>query len=248
MNSYLTTLGGDLLHLIAPSLCPSCDEPIPTTLRGICETCRATLTTAPYPDEMFEGLLKHHHPDELALDAIGSLFTFEQDSPVQKIIHAIKYRGCRSLGRAMGEELGLALMAFQEFSEIDLILPVPLHKAKLRVRGYNQGEEIGIGFANAWKIPLIHFGLKRRRHTQSQTTLSAKQRLLNVSDAFAVTTTEVAGARVLLTDDVFTTGATLNACASALLTAGAHSVVAATVAWDEVSRDNHSTADWEFNF
>lgn len=246
MTPYITTIGRDLLHLTAPSLCPSCDEPIPTTVTGICESCRASLTTAPYPDEMYEDLLRHHEPEELALDAIGSLFTFEQDSPVQKVIHAIKYKGCRSLARTMGEELGRTLSVFQEFSGLEVVVPVPLHRAKLRVRGYNQGEEIGVGFGRALNLPLFKSGLKRLRHTRSQTTLSAVQRLLNVSDAFAVTTKEIVGAKVLLTDDVFTTGATLNACASALLNAGARSVVAATVAWDEVNEDKSTPFVWEF--
>ena len=233
MNSYLTTLGHDLLHLIAPSLCPSCDAPVPPDMRGICETCRATLLPAPYPDEMYEELLEDYEPEEIALDSIGSLFTFEQDSPVQKIIHAIKYKGCRELGRQMGEELGLTLASFLEFQKIDLVVPVPLHRAKLRMRGYNQGEEIARGYGRGLDIPVLTKGLKRKRHTQSQTTLRAKERRMNVSDAFEVIASNFSGMRIVLCDDVFTTGATLNACATALLASGARSVVAATVARDQ---------------
>ncbi len=233
MNTFITTIGRDLLHLIAPSLCPACGEPVPTTLRGICNVCRASLLPAPYPEEIYEALLEEYEPDELALDAVGSLFTFEQDSPVQKLIHAIKYRGCRSLGREMGEELGLTLASFQDFASIDVIVPVPLHRAKLRGRGYNQAEEIARGFGRGRGIPVIANGLRRVRHTGSQTTLSAAQRRTNVSDAFAVTTDAFRGATVLLCDDVFTTGATLNACATALWGAGAGSVIAGTVARDQ---------------
>ena len=233
MNSYITTLGRDLLHLIAPSLCPSCEEPILTTLEGICEACRASLLPAPYPEDIYEALLEEYEPEDLGLEAIGALFTFEQDSPVQRLIHAIKYKGCRALGKEMGQELGLTLEAFQEFLTIDVITPVPLHRAKLRQRGYNQAEQIGYGFAEARNIEFVPQGLKREQHTLSQTTLSASARRRNVSGAFSVTATAFTGATVLVCDDVFTTGATLNACALALLDAGALSVIAATIAMDE---------------
>ncbi|MCE2503877.1 MAG: ComF family protein [Chlorobi bacterium] len=232
MISYLKAIKHDILHLIAPSLCPACDEPIDPAERGICEACRVSLLAAPYPEEIYETLLEEYTAEELALEAIGSLYTFEQDSPVQQLIHAIKYKGCYPLAEEMGVELGLALKAFVEFSQIDLVLPVPLHRAKLRERGYNQAEFIARGFSRAHNIELMSNGLKRIRHTRSQTQLSAQQRAVNISNAFTVTVKDTAGAKILLCDDVFTTGATLNACADVLLNAGAQSVIAATIAQD----------------
>ena len=233
--SYITTIKNDLLHLIAPSLCPACEEPMNPNEVGICEVCRASLLPAPYPEEIYETLLKEYEPQQLALDAIGSLYTFEQDSPVQHLIHAIKYKGCRLLAEEIGADLGLTLQAFVEFSQIDLVIPVPLHRAKLRDRGYNQAEYIAKGFSRARNVEFMPSGLKRVRHTQSQTTLSAHQRTTNIANAFTVTPKEVTGAKVLLCDDVFTTGATLNACANVLLNAGAESVMGATIAQDDPS-------------
>lgn len=229
-----TTIARDALHLIAPSLCPACEEPVATSERGICESCRASLEAAPYPEEIYQDLLAHYEPDELALGAIGSLYRFEKDGPVQRIIHAIKYRGCRALGRAMGSELGLSMQVFPEFAGIDLVLPVPLHRARMRERGYNQAEEISFGLRDVWNVETRSDVLRRTRHTGSQTQLSAAARRGNVADAFAVVRDEVRDRRILLCDDVFTTGSTLNACASRLLDAGAEWVAAMTLARDEL--------------
>lgn len=237
MFTYLSTLVLDGLHLIAPSLCPACEEPIPPRERSICEACRASLEAAPYPEEIYQDILADYEPDELALSAIGALYTFEKEGAVQRIVHALKYRGCRALGRALGEELGLTMQIFPEFSDagIDLILPVPLHRARLRERGYNQAEEIARGVATAWNVEIRSDVLKRSRHTASQTKLSATARRTNVAEAFTPGRTDLRGRRILLCDDVFTTGSTLNACASRLLDAGAESVSAAALARDALT-------------
>lgn len=236
MKRYITSVAADLMHLLAPSLCPACDAPIAATERGICEACRASLEAAPYPEEIFERLAATWDPDELSLDAVGSLYTFEQEGPTQRIIHAIKYRGCRHLGRIMGEELGRTMAIFPEFRAFDIVVPVPLHAARMRERGFNQAAEIARGVAVAHKAELRERILKRQGHTASQTRLSAERRRTNVADAFVTDGTDLHGARVLLCDDVCTTGATLNACGLKLLVAGAASVSAVTLAMDERDR------------
>lgn len=234
MLNYLTTIALDGLHLIAPSLCPACEEPISTRERGICLPCHASLEAAPYPEEIYQDLLADFEPDDLALSAVGALYTFEKEGAVQRIIHALKYRGCRALGRALGEELGLTMQVFPEFADadIDVILPVPLHRARLRERGFNQAEEIARGVARVWHVEVRGNVLQRKRHTTSQTHLSATARRGNVADAFTTHGMELRGKTILLCDDVFTTGATLNGCASTLLDAGAKSVSALTLARD----------------
>lgn len=233
MKKFLTLIAGDVLHLLAPSLCPGCDDPVPPQERGICPSCRASLETAPYPEEIFQDLLARFSPEELALDAAGSLYNFEPDSPVQHIIHAIKYRGCRALGEVLGKELALAMQIFPEFRDVDIVVPVPLHRARLRERGFNQAEAIARGVGSAWGITVRTDILRRTRHTQSQTRLSAIARQQNITSAFVTAGCDLRGATVALCDDVFTTGATLNACALQLHLAGADSVCALTLARDE---------------
>lgn len=231
-------LRDDLLHLLAPALCPGCDNPLLPKEHGYCYTCRASLTPAPFPRDLFTELLQHFGNDHLALSAIGALYLFEQDSPVQNMIHALKYQGCYDLGIELGKELGTTMKMFPEFHDVDAIIPVPLHRARRRERGYNQAEAIAAGVATAFSAEILTDRLYRSRHTISQTTLTAKERQRNVQNAFAAHDNSLLGRTILLCDDVCTTGATLNVCADRLLFAGAKRVVAAAVAKDLVNNPN----------
>lgn len=236
-------LRNDFLHLLAPALCPGCDDPLPEQKVGYCYACRASLTPAPFPRDLFMDLLQHFDSDHLALSAIGALYLFEQDSPVQRIIHALKYQGCYDLGVELGKELGATIKMFPEFHGVDAVVPVPLHHARRRERGYNQAEAIATGVAHAFSVELLTDRLHRSRHTISQTSLNAKARQRNVQNAFAARNESLAGRTVLLCDDVCTTGATLNICADRLLFAGAKRVVAAAAAKDLVANFNAPKTD-----
>ncbi|MEP7217873.1 MAG: phosphoribosyltransferase family protein [Bacteroidota bacterium] len=232
MKRYLHLLGSDLFNLIAPSLCPACDAPLAVSERLYCNACRSSLEPAPFPRDIFSEVAGNFPGDELALEAVGSLYRFDPDGPVQRLIHALKYHGCYRLGVEMGRELAVGLRMFRAFARIDLVVPVPLHKARERERGYNQAEAIAKGLAAAMPNVRMERALARRRHTISQTTLGAGARRANVINLFRATGISVKGRRILLCDDVCTTGATLNACAEQLLVAGAAAVLAATVAKD----------------
>jgi ComF family protein len=232
MRSHLRRIGNDLLHFIAPSLCPACDAPLAVAERRYCGACRASLEPAPFPRDIFVELAGRFPGDELAISAIASLYTFEADGPVQRLIHALKYRGCYEIGVELGGELAGALRMFREFETFDIIVPVPLHRARRRERGYNQAEAIGRGISRRMGDLPVGMVLARARHTVSQTTLGAGARHANMAGAFSFAGGDVRDLTVLLCDDVCTTGATLNACAERLLGAGARKVLAATAAKD----------------
>ncbi|MBL7987718.1 MAG: ComF family protein [Chlorobi bacterium] len=231
-------LRDDLLHILAPALCPGCDQLLMPTEHGYCRSCRASLSPAPFPRDLFTELLHHFSDDHLAISALGALYLFEQDSPVQHLIHALKYHGCYDVGIELGKELGATIKMFPEFDGVDAIIPVPLHRARRRERGYNQAEAIAEGVADAFSVEILADRLYRSRHTISQTTLNAKERQRNVQNAFAAHDHSLVGRTILLCDDVCTTGATLNICADRLLSAGAKRVVAAAVAKDLVQNPN----------
>jgi ComF family protein len=140
----------------------------------------------------------------------------------KEIVHALKYRGYT----AVVEKLAAPLLAEVVVGGFDAVVPVPLHKARLRQRGFNQAALLARGLARRMNSP-VSDTLQVVRITRDQVELSAAERRRNVAGAFS------AGARtrgrLLLVDDVFTTGATTNACAAALLRAGAAEVHAVTL-------------------
>jgi ComF family protein len=150
------------------------------------------------------------------------------EGPVRKALHRMKYRQDLGLGDSIAAEM---LPFIQRLGwEIDMILPVPLGKKRLRERGYNQ---VGLfarplALAMGWKYA-PHY-LKRARETVSQVGLSASERMKNVHHAFIAENAKIKGRTVLVVDDVSTTGATLNSCAEALLNGGAKAVYALAVA------------------
>lgn len=144
---------------------------------------------------------------------------------LRAIVHALKYDGRRSVARplaALMHQAGADLV-----SGCDVVVPVPLHRARRRFRGFNQAEDLARHLG-----PPVLGALRRVRHTETQTALPAPDRHANVAGAFIATrrAARLRGATVLLVDDVRTTGATLEACATALRNAGVGAVFALTAA------------------
>lgn len=150
------------------------------------------------------------------------------DGAIRQAVHALKYRDCRVIARDLGE-----LMAdwWKEHPmPADVVVPVPLHAERLRDRGYNQAALLARAFADQTDLPLDETTLIRHRSTATQTELDADQRRENVKDAFQCTSMALIDRRVLLIDDVCTTGATLASCAIALCDGGASEVRGLTLA------------------
>ena len=153
----------------------------------------------------------------------------DRGGPLPSIIRRHKYGLDQSLGRALAECIGPELPVNRD--ECDLVVPVPLHRARLRWRGFNQAALLAAAVARRLDRPLDLTTLVRAKPTHAQTGNDLDQRRQNVRHAFAVTRPPaVTGRRVLLVDDVMTTGATVDECASALLEAGAVSVDVFTLA------------------
>jgi len=166
--------------------------------------------------------------------AATSRYYFTGASALQGVLHALKYQGDRGAGRLLGRLLGRSLSEAGRFDALDAILPMPLHPARERLRGYNQAEVLARGISESIGTPVAASLLQRRSHTASQTRKNRTERWHNVSDAFSVGMPDaVAGRKLLLVDDVVTTGASLEACAAALLAAGCAQVSIATVAYSD---------------
>ena len=205
------TLLDSLLALLFPDRCGGC------TRIGdlLCQGCRAALVPYPYAADRFPA----------SLSDVRIAFVFS--SPLREVIHQFKYRRVRRLAAPLGELMAAHLLSRP--LAIDAVLPVPLHRSRQAERGFNQAEALAVAVAAALRLPLIADGLTRARATEQQARLDARARAENMRDAF-----RWQGAppprRILLVDDVLTTGATVGACAEALLAAGSEAVYALALA------------------
>jgi ComF family protein len=173
-----------------------------------------------------DGLCARCMTSPLQIDGIRSVVYFE--GTLREAVHLFKYHGRAVLAEPMG-----GLMAAywaQNGMEVDVVVPVPLHVSRVRERGYNQAVLLAREMARRAGLAVDEEVLVRQRATASQVDLDAQQRKENVRAAFRCCSDRLAGQRVLLIDDVCTTGATLEACAAALYEGGARSVQALTLA------------------
>jgi len=166
---------------------------------------------------------------DTALDGVFSYWEFSDE--FRSLIHQLKYHHKPVLGIIMGKYVAAQLPTGWMGEECRLV-PIPLHKTKLRERGYNQAEYIARGIAKRTNIPVQSDLLYRKKYTRTQTTLSRSQRTDNMSDAFVLHRKKIAGRNntaYLLVDDIFTTGSTLESAASALRSHGGAPVFGVTL-------------------
>lgn len=162
----------------------------------------------------------------LQLPRIRSAFYFE--GAIREAIHRFKYDGVTALSQPLGRLMADYWLTHP--TQSDMIVPVPLHAQRLRKRGFNQAALLASELSEQINLAMDDATLVRHRATASQVGLDAHQRRTNVRDAFRCSTGELANRRVLLVDDICTTGSTLEACALALREGGVKSVQALTLA------------------
>jgi ComF family protein len=232
MTALLKPLLQDFVSLFYPELCAACETRLNNTEKHICLECRYKLPRTDFHK-------KTGNPAEqkfwgrAPVFRAASFFYFTKAGRVQTLMHSIKYRNMRDAAVTAGEWFGQELLTEADFASADCIIPVPLHKSRMRKRGYNQSEYFGKGLSAAMKIPLDTSSLKRIRKNETQTKKGRYKRWENVSGIFRCEETEAAEARhILLVDDVITTGATLEACVQAILAVNCrHKISIATLAF-----------------
>jgi ComF family protein len=205
-------------------ICPSCCETLPRVKLPLCQRCGDTVS---------EGILCRNcinYP--LTIDGIRSVFLFQ--GTVRQAILQLKYKHLKAVSAPLAQLLVEFLHSRPMKGEV--IVPVPLHPKRLRQRGYNQASLVAEELNKLIGLPVAEDALIRVQDAVPQArTRSAQERRQNVKDAFACHQ-ELEGKQILLIDDVCTTGATLDACATALKAAGASSVWGLTVAREMFSR------------
>ena len=225
LNNWLTNIQDWLLPRLCPAcgdpagpgreLCPGCEQSLPI-LQHACPRC-----AIPYEQALTHGECGTCQKQPPAFTRAIALYRYAP--PVDHFIRELKFRQQLGLACLLGERLAQRLL--RETSRPDLIIPVPLHKARLRERGYNQALEIARPLARALGAPLDFRSLVRVRATAPQTGMTVAERRQNLRGAFALRNNDVVRKlRVALVDDVMTTGSTVQAAAHCLRAAGAQEV------------------------
>lgn len=212
------------LDLIFPRICAGCSYPLQLNEAHLCTDCRFDLPKTNSHIEPDRKLI-NKFAGKVNLEYSLAYLKFVKGGKVQKIMHEIKYKDNQELGEMLGRMYGAELRE-KGFSEhFDLILPVPLHKKRLIVRGYNQSDSLAKGLAESLRIEWKDNILKRGIETQSQVAKSRLERYKNMQDVFLVENFEgLQDRKIVIVDDTLTTGATLESCVLALNDAGAKNV------------------------
>ena len=225
--------GKDLLGLLFPNLCNACGTNLFNGENLVCTKCLFDLPFTDYHLYQDNRVIKQLW-GRVPLNAAMAMLYFRKGAKVQRLIHSLKYHGKTDVGILLGKMIGERLRSGEQYSNIDLIVPVPLHHKKLRLRGYNQSSFIAEGIAGEMSVPFSEDVLMRTTSTESQTKKSRFSRYENMKAVFIVQKNEqIVGKHILLVDDVITTGATLESCADILLNHGALKVSIAAVAFSE---------------
>ncbi|MBI5476370.1 MAG: ComF family protein [Ignavibacteriales bacterium] len=232
MNILFRYIIKPVREFIYPPVCFICNNRIEDESLRVCSLCWGSFKLVEPSDPTWKEI-KAKFDEAKFIDDIISCYLFEKDGKLQDLIHQLKYQGIKSHGIKLGEMIGVKILLDNLFSNADFLIPVPLHKLKKRERGYNQAELICNGISNKTKIPVENTILERIKYTQTQTTLSLIERKENMQEAFILSHSrgdKVKGKRIILVDDVITTGATINSCAKTLLQHNAKSILAASIA------------------
>jgi ComF family protein len=218
------------LDAILPRLCPSCREPLAGDV-GLCAACwsKLSLIEPPYCARLGIPFAYDPGPGLLSMEAIANPPAYDRaraavryDDVARALVQRFKYADRLDLAPMMGQWMARA--GRELLTEADGLVPVPLHWRRLWTRRFNQSAALAGMISKIRDVPVLHDALKRVRATAQQVGLSKTQRAENVQGAFRVPSerkAEIAGRRLVLIDDVLTSGATVDTCARALLRAGA---------------------------
>ncbi len=215
--SYLYDMWDDFISLLFPRLCYACGNHLLRNEKLICMHCYISIPRTNYHlsadnpvAQLFWGRCQ--------ICKAAAFSFYNKGSRIRKLIHNLKYKGIREVGFELGLIYGQSLKTSGFIENMDLIIPVPLHPSKQRIRGFNQSEYISRGLSESTGLPLELKSLIRKTLSDTQTKRSRYERWMNVEGIFAVSDSEkLKGKHILLVDDVITTGSTLEACAGELL-------------------------------
>lgn len=220
-----------IIEVLFPNVCVSCNLKLSVNEKFVCKVCLYERFECANQEQ------KQYSGDVLLPEGVTiqhALWIFDKGGQLQELFHHLKYSRLVGIGEDMGEALGNSLLENEHFKELNepVLIPVPLHQKKKRIRGYNQAYHISKGMKIVTGLSIIsEDGVTRVKNTRTQTGFSLEKRRNNIAEAFFVNKEDcIKGRDCIIVDDVFTTGATAFELASTLKKSGAGKIGIATVA------------------
>jgi len=227
----LKEIKNSFLHLLFPHVCNGCGTDILSEESTLCMRCIAEM-----PETYFH--MHANNPVEkifwgrLPLISATAQYYFTKESLMQILMHQLKYKGNKELGKQLGRFMGNDLLQTNRFNNIEALIPLPLFPAKEKRRGYNQATILCEGIAEVLKVEILRDVIIRIQYTETQTKKGRMERWQNIEGKFElVKPEEIQHKHVLLVDDVVTTGATLEACGQEILQASDAKLSIATLCY-----------------
>lgn len=221
----------DFIALLYPRYCFACNNGLVKGEEIICSRCMLELPRTNYHQVGNNALYKRLN-GRIPLAHAFAFFHFRKGGKVQQLLHALKYHNHPEIGTTLGEVFGQELIQTHD-QMFDVIVPVPLHPTRKKKRGYNQSEEFAKGLSKSLHVPVSDL-LVRETKTESQTRKTKLKRWQNVNEVFQLKHDDsITGQRILLVDDVITTGATIEACAQALVSKACSTISIGCIAYAE---------------
>ena len=218
-----------MLNLLFPKICNGCKSKLAKGEDIICAVCRHNLPLACF-HRTNDDTMKNIFYGRFSLENATALLLFQKKGITQEILHNLKYRGQKKISDFFGKWLGAELTKNANYSSIDLVIPVPLHKTRLKKRGYNQVSGFGKEIAKSLNIPYREDILLKVSQTDSQVFKKRITRFGAESVFKLLKPKEILNKHILLVDDIVTTGATLENCAQQLLKSSNTKLSIATMA------------------
>ena len=207
----------NLLNLFFPKICSACNCQLSDNEMQICTNCRHQLPLTGFHDDPNNAVHKRLY-GRVKLKQATALLHFSKKGIVQELMHNLKYRGQESVGQFLGEWMGEELRHLEAYKMIDVVIPVPLHKTKLKSRGYNQVDKFGKALATSLDADFNTSILIKTTNTKTQVFKDRLKRNTNQTTNFKITNNKLLEQKhILLVDDIITTGATVEDCANCLL-------------------------------
>ncbi len=223
----------DLAYLFFPIHCAACDSPLYKNEKLLCTSCRHELPLGNFHNVNAKKIEKVFY-GRVKIENATSLFVFHKDGLVQNLLHNLKYRGQEEIGVELGKWLGQELQQSTKYQDIDIVIPVPLHKKRMRERGYNQVEKFGVEIAKTLNAEYINCVLKKISYNKKQSKHERRNRWGNTVETFGTQKESLLiNKHILLVDDIVTTGATIESCINVLKSIPGIKISIATMAITE---------------